>query len=112
MATHDFSTDHLKGKSKKIADSITKWYTERFGEAPDGGGCKAFYSTKEWKDRGEDYGTESLLILCHDGGDLYYLCNYEAGCYKTIDDFQAFLQREHGVYVEQCTPWYSAVYPV
>ena len=108
----DFDTSELKGKSKALADSITGWMTARYGQEPYGGGCKAFYSPKEWKKRGEDYGTESLLILCHDGGDLAPLCNWDYECYKSMEDFNDFLQQKHGVYLEQCTSWYSAVYPL
>lgn len=108
----DFNTDHLSGKAKTIADGIIKFLTERNGEAPDGGGCKAFYSIKEWKERGESYGTKSLLILCHDGGDLGPVCNHDYECYKAMEDFAGFLRNHYGVYVEQCTSWYSAVYPL
>ena len=108
----DFDTNNLSGKAKKIADGIVAWMTDRSGESPDGGGCRAFYSTKEWKDRGESYGLNSLLILCHDGGDLGPLCSWDYECYKAMDDFSNFLREKHGVYIEQCTSWYSAVYSI
>ena len=109
---NDFDTSNLSGKAKTIADGIIKFLTERNGEAPDGGGCRAFYSTKEWKERGESYGTSSLLILCHDGGDLGPVCNHDYECYKAMEDFAGFLRNHYGVYVEQCTSWYSAIYPL
>ena len=110
MSMQDFDTSHLDGKAKKIADGIVKWLTDRYGAAPDGGGCKVFYTPQEWKTRGESYGTESILVLVHDGGDLYPVCDYNCGNYKTMDEFRVFLEREFGVYTEQCTSWYSAVY--
>lgn len=111
MATKDFNTDHLRGKAKTVANGVVKFLTERYGAAPDGGGCKAFYSPREWKDRGEDYGTDSVLVLCHDGGDLSDLCGGYSNP-KTEAAFHDYLRREHGVWVERCTGWYSAVYKV
>lgn len=108
MSAKDFNTDHLDS-GKALAKAITKWLTDYSGAAPDGGGCRAFYSPKEWKERGEDYGTNAKLILCHDGGDLYYYCNYDSGNWDGIEAFDKFL-RSKGYYVECCTSWYSAVY--
>ena len=110
MATKDFNTEHLKGKAKTVANGIVKWLTDRNGEAPDGGGCKAFYTAKEWKERGEDYGTDAVLILVHDGGDLAPLCNDDYEDYKSSDEFSKYLQDKHGVYLQPCTCWYTAVY--
>lgn len=112
MAKNDFDTSNLSGKAKTIANSIVEWMTQRYGEAPDGGGCRAFYSQKEWKERGESYGSGSVLILCHDGGDLAPLCNWDYECYESMDKFKVFLKEKHGVYAEQCTSWYTAVYPL
>lgn len=112
MAKNDFSTEHLSGKAKEIADGIVQWMTDRYQEAPDGGGCKAFYSPEEWEDRGESYGLRSQLVLVHDGGDLAPLCNPDYECWKDLDAFSNFLQEKFGVYVEPCTGWYAAVYPV
>ncbi len=79
----------------------------------DTGGCKAFYSPQEWRERGEEYGTESELIVVYDGGDLKYLFSmdavYDFGNYamleKMADELEAI-----GMYYEECTGWYSAVY--
>lgn len=32
------------------------------------GGCTAFRSPKEWAERGEKYGLESVLVVVYDGG--------------------------------------------
>lgn len=76
------------------------------------GGCKAFYSPSEWEERGEDYGKGSVLIVCHDGGDLACFFNWdqadETG-YRMINDMQEALDAE-GLYAEQCTGWYTAIY--
>lgn len=73
------------------------------------GGCKVFYSPQEWRDRGEDYGTESVLVICHDGGDHGRICCWEREDYKMIEKFQEFM-KDHGYFCEQCTCWYSAIY--
>ena len=112
MATKDFNTEHLSGEAKTVANGIVEWMATRYGSAPDGGGCKAFYSAKEWKERGESYGTNALLVLVHDGGDLAPLCNWDYECYKQMDEFGKYLREKHEVYVEGCTSWYSAVYKV
>lgn len=111
MATSDFNTDHLKGESKRIADAIVKFLKKDRLEDPDGGGCKAFYSPQEWKERKESYGTDSKLVLVHDGGDLAPYCNLDYECYPRVEKLAKRL-KEMGYYVEQCTCWYSAVYEV
>ena len=73
------------------------------------GGCRAFYGPYQWKALG-DYGTDSLLVLVHDGGDLASYCNPAYGdreAMTALTDTLAAL----GLYVEQCASWYSAVYP-
>ena len=73
------------------------------------GGCTPFYSPKEWKERGERYGTESLLIACHDGGDLSaFFCPYEAS--ETLAEALRMALAEKGLFFENCTGWYTAIY--
>jgi hypothetical protein len=111
MAQSDFGTDHLNGKARGLANAIVRWLTARNGQAPYGGGCRAFYSAKEWRERGEDYGTTGVLVLVHDGGDLAPYCSWDYCQYAAMDDFRSFLEGR-GYYVEQCTSWYSAIYPI
>lgn len=75
------------------------------------GGCRAFYSPAEWEDRGEEYGTKSLLIVVHDGGDLARFFNHDYQAYDSIAKMQTAL-KGLGLYAESCTCWYSAVYPI
>jgi hypothetical protein len=111
MATRDFDTSSLRGKSKKVADSIVDFLTRRLGTSPDGGGCKAFYSKEEWRNQGHsDCGTKVILILCHDGGDLSPYCNLDYEVYSAYEAFQKMLDEKHGVWVEQGSSWYSVVY--
>lgn len=71
------------------------------------GGCRPFYSPQEWKARGELYGRTSLFIVCHDGGDIATAIRDSA----MFQRLQNALQK-HGTYLEMCTCWYSAVYPL
>lgn len=75
------------------------------------GGCKAFYSPAEWKDRGEEYGLESLLIVCHDGGDLSALC-YGNGDHVPLQNAFVGALKAAGLYCQPCTCWYSAIYEI
>jgi hypothetical protein len=73
-----------------------------------GGGGK-FYSPAEWRERGEEYGLGSLLLVTHDGGD-------HAGAFNSDYEQDELHQRlhdrlsAHGFYAQQCTSWYSAIY--
>jgi hypothetical protein len=102
-------------------------------EGFDTGGCQSFYSPSEWSARGEQYGKGSVLIVVYDGSDLrsYFSMDaaYEGGCllanhlrsqgksttgincYETIEKVQAALESV-GLFVEECTGWYAAVYKV
>ncbi len=73
------------------------------------GGCKAFYEPYDWVSRGNEYGRDSVLVICHDGGSLAYLCNYDHCDYQSIEKFKTHLAR-YGFWVENCTTWYSAIY--
>lgn len=77
-------------------------------EGSDTGGCRAFYSPAEWRAREEDYGADSYLIVCHDGGSLSDIL----GSWGDADAAERLRQRLHvaGLFAEQCTEWYSAVY--
>lgn len=73
------------------------------------GGCKTFYSPAEWKDRVENYGNNSHLIIVYDGGDVKHFFNMDYQCYELYDEMQKSLQKI-GLYFEECTNWYSAIY--
>lgn len=106
----DFSTNVLRNAVEKaIADVILNCVKEDC-EKPSGGGCRAFYSPKEWKERGEKYGGTSFLIVCHDGGDLAPYFSLDCQRYDEYNKMEKFLN-EIGFYQEQCTSWYSAIYP-
>ncbi len=104
-ACADFAIDHLTTRQQSIARAVLRCLPE----GATGGGCRAFYSPAEWRERGEEYGRDSLLILVHDGGDLATMCSLDYGCYQAQARLVAEL-RKRGLFVEQCTTWYSAVY--
>jgi hypothetical protein len=74
------------------------------------GGCKAFYSPKEWKARGEDYGTTSELIVVYDGGNVREL--FEPEFSDVLFDKLNLCLKEKGLWFELCTCWYSAIYKI
>jgi len=105
----DFADDSLNPIQKAISQVILECLREDV-KNPSGGGCKAFYSPQEWIDRGERYGHDSFLVVCHDGGDLapYFSLDYRQ--YDFYNKMENALN-QIGYYQEQCTSWYSAIYP-
>jgi uncharacterized protein (TIGR02996 family) len=72
-------------------------------------GCQAFYSPQQWKERGEEYGHDALLILVYDGGDITTCMDPAKGQHELVDRFDENLER-NGFIIEPCTHWYSAIY--
>ena len=71
---------------------------------------RVFYSPKEWhRERGENYGLGSELVICHDG-PIGRAFSYDQEDYKSIDKMVAALDPLE-LYTEQGTSWYSAVFP-
>ena len=81
---------------------------QQFGDIG-GGGCRAFYSPKEWAARGETYGHNSELVVVHDGGDLAPFFNYDYERYELTEEMHNALKKR-GLYAEPCTCWYTAIY--
>ena len=91
----------------------------------DNGSCKAFYSPAEWVAREESYGTKSHLVVMYDGGTMRPVFSmdaaYDLDCaiyretgatrkpYSLYEGMQDKL-REAGLYFEECTGYYSAIY--
>lgn len=80
----------------------------------------AFYSAAAWKDRGESFGTESALVVVHESapaGPLlsmdkaYWRARPGFDCYEGYEALQERL-RTVGLYLQDCTVWYSAIYPI
>jgi hypothetical protein len=73
------------------------------------GGCQAFYSPKQWKEHGEKYGNDALLILVYDGGDIDICMDPAKGQHELVDRFRDNLE-QNGFVMEPCSHWYSAIY--
>lgn len=74
------------------------------------GGCKVFHSPKAWRERGERYGGNSVLVVVHDGGDHAGFFNWDYEQPASIDAVRRVLS-PCGTFAEQATSWYSAIYP-
>lgn len=105
----DFDTSHLSGDAAQAANIVLSVCRQYHGLSASGGGCRAFYTPEEWLEREEKYGTSSVLIVCHDGGDMAAFFNPDYEAYGWMDVMQKALQKE-GFMAEQCTSWYTAVY--
>lgn len=74
------------------------------------GGCKAFRSPRfHLETQGEKYGKGSELIVVYDGGSHRPYFNMDAGCYDLAERMSNVLE-SLGMYLEECTGWYAAVY--
>ena len=98
-------------KSAGVAEKVLQAAAKALGAIPYTGGCNTYYTVDKWKERKEEFGLNSELIICHDGGDFASLCNWSYCDYGAMDRFQDELKK-YGYYVEQCTCWYSAVYKI
>lgn len=93
---------------KAIMDVLATTF-EMFGAEPDSGGCKGFYSPAEWIARGERYGRDAELIIVYDGSDLGMFFNTYDAFYESQDRMREALDKL-GLFTEECTNWYAAVY--
>lgn len=98
----------LTRKGREAATLIRDFLREK--DITETGGGGRFYTPREWRDRGEKYGTESLLIVTHDGGDHAPAFNMDYLAYELMEELRVRLSAI-GVFPEQCTSWYSAIYP-
>ena len=97
----------LSDKGQKAYETIVKFLQHKSMTYT--GGCKAFYSPQEWAERGESYGTNSHLVVVHDGGDLARIFNIDYGSYILNEDMNNMLAKS-GMFAEACTTWYTAIY--
>lgn len=81
------------------------------------GGCKLFHSPAEWDG---DYGRKSVLIVVYEGAAAGRALSYDKAyeyarpgveCYALLETLQEKL-REAGLFFEQCTTFYSAIYKI
>lgn len=65
----------------------------------------------QWAARGEEYGNDALFVLVHDGGVLAPYCNPDYEDYAAYEALKQALAKLR-LWAEQCTCWYTAVYPL
>lgn len=123
---HDLDMpEGLADKGRRAHEIIVAYLKEH--DFSDNGGCKAFYSPTEWSAREESYGTTSHLVVTYDGGAIRPVFSmdaaYDLDCavyqetgkkrkpYSLYEGVQDKL-REAGLYFEECTGCYSAIYSV
>jgi hypothetical protein len=104
MTTQTITREHLLDLLSRVTDTS-------IADLTDTGQGAGVYTGAEWAERGEDYGSDALFVLVHDGGPLAPYCNWDYCAYRAMDDLRDALAAE-GVYAEQCTSWYSAIYPI
>lgn len=102
-------TDGDGVRGRQAADAILALLRRR--KATNTGGGRLFYSPAEWRARGEKYGTTAVLIVTHDGGEQAPFFNWDYDNPKAVEAMRKALESV-ACYVEQCTSWYSAVYPI
>jgi len=80
---------------------------------------RAFYAPAEWIKRGHEYGQGACLIIMYDGATslkrvfsmdaCYAAARPGVDCYALYEGMQAKLN-EAGMFFEECTNWFCAVY--
>lgn len=70
---------------------------------------QVFWTGEEWRDRGEQYGCTSKLVVVHDGGTYAPYFNYAYGDSSRYEYMQKVLKRL-GYWAEPATSWYTAIY--
>ena len=75
------------------------------------GGCKAFYSPQEWRDKGWIVNDKVLCVVCHDGGDLAPLFNLDYQDYKAYDKMDRIF-RARGIYAEAISATHTHIHAI
>lgn len=73
------------------------------------GGCRAFFTPKEWREKGHDGVEGAVLIVVHDGGAVGGFFNYDRA---DLYDQMADALRDVGVYAESGALWYTGIWPI
>jgi hypothetical protein len=102
--------DGLSDQGRRAAEIIRDFCREH----KLGSNQRVFHSPAEWT---LGYGQGSLMVVLHEGSDANRALSMDGadeqngGDYSLYEALQERL-REAGVYIEQCTRWYSAVYAI
>lgn len=126
VKTHDLDMPDGLSDTGRRAHAIIVAYLKDHNRT-DTGGFKTFYSPAEWSAKGQEYGGRSHLVIAYDRGPLGPVFSmdhaYEHDCahyertgvsrepYALYEGMQNKL-REAGLYFEECTGSYCAVYSV
>jgi hypothetical protein len=75
---------------------------------------RIFYSPAEWAARGEDHGLKSELIIVYDGEEIGKLFSFDQDARSDYAHMEAMREElaTLGMYSEECTCWYSAIYEI
>jgi hypothetical protein len=93
---------------RTVKTLIEDYVRQVLGQLPYTGGCRTFFSPKEWATRGEEHGLKSKLIVAYDGGD--YAPFFRIGEFDRLAESMQRHLNKHGYMYEECTNWYSAVH--
>jgi len=111
----EFKLDALTQPAREVAElvyaaALAAYKSEKSDEPVRifTGGCTPFCDPEDWAERGEEYGLESELIVCCDGGDFAPLINYDYGAYALAERFEKELAKR-GLWHEPATCWYTTI---
>ena len=102
----------LSRKARQLAHAIRD---HLISEGVETGGCTTFYSPAEWRDRGERFHSDHLIVV-YDGGGVapYFSLDATALPWSGPEAYHRYeammaLCKEHGFYFEEATGWYSCI---
>lgn len=101
-----FPPEGISPRAKQAYDVIIAFLIEQ--DLTFTGGCKVFSTPEEWQG---EYGKNSLLVILYEGADVGDAFSYDRERYSLIEALDAKLA-EIGLFSEQCTSYYSAVYEI
>ena len=99
----------VTGKAREVMDVITAWMLDNRMRVDQN---EHYYSGKAWDARREQWGGGAVLVVTHDGGDLYDVLAANYG-HRLCDKFEAHLTAELtrlGLRFERITSWATGIY--
>ena len=99
----------LRGAASKACRVVCEWMVANRMRVDQN---EHYYTGKAWTEKGERWGEGCILVVTHDGGDLYDVLNAGYG-HKLCDKFEAHLTAELaklGLRFERLTTWATGIY--